>query len=288
VTLTLGCPWATNVVAISGFYSQMTGVLAGFAFTAMVVLLTPTQVDERRVSGRNESKEVLAALFAAFIALVVATLNYAVLAGESMADAPARAYTAELVDGILFGLAAIMLFQGISLLLYAGRMDRLLIMMGRVVTVVVGPTLTYYYLVNGASDTETFRATRAAGVCVQKGPPGLGLALAVILAVVLLASMVRRLQPARVRAWAKRTYTVVPVAVLAMTFVVAVIGGTIGVRDPNFLISPTSLAVYLSGLFVVFLLLGMLLSLGAPDLPNDAISPPDDADASEQRTLLPQ
>ncbi|MDG4769181.1 hypothetical protein [Solwaraspora sp. WMMD792] len=242
----------------------MTGVLAGFAFTAMVVLLSPTQVDERAEVGRKD-EQVLAALFAAFIALVVATLNYSLLAGEP-ADASQRAHSMRLIDGVPFGMAAVMLFQGITLLLIAGRMGRLLVRTGRAFTVVIGPALAYYYLVNGTSDIATLRAA-GSDVCEPQAAALLGQILNVVLVAVLAASTVRRLQPPRGRDLARRLSNMPAVAVLATTVIAAVASGYVGSRPPEFLLPTAMVDLYLVAVFAVLLFVGLTIALSARDQP---------------------
>lgn len=258
------CP-VTDVTQIAGFYAQMTGVLAGFAFTAMVVLLSPTQVDERAEVGRKD-EQVLAALFAAFIALVVATLNYSLLAGEPP-DATQRAHSMRLIDGVPFGMAAVMLFQGITLLLHAGRMGRLLVGTGRVFTVVIGPALAYYYLVNGTSDIATLRAADGSDVCEPQPAAPLGMILNVVLVAVLAASTVRRLQPPRGRDLARRLSDMPAVVVLTTTVLAAVASGYVGSRPPEFLLPTAMVDVYLIAVFAVLLLVGLTIALSARDQP---------------------
>lgn len=48
VALAINCPGLLDLAEISSRYAQLTGLPAGFAFTAIVVLLTPTQIDERK------------------------------------------------------------------------------------------------------------------------------------------------------------------------------------------------------------------------------------------------
>ena len=167
------CPGpAFNVAVTAGFYAQMTGLLAGFAFAAIVVLLTPTQnldreiIEDRSGQGSDDSQAditrmelkanesgVMLALLAAFFALLTATLTYSVLAGETLPLSQGRAATEELVDGLPFGLAVIMLFHGLTGLMDNGNIDEVAVWLSRVVAVVVAPVLTFYYLINGATDT---------------------------------------------------------------------------------------------------------------------------------------
>lgn len=88
--------------ATASAYSQVCGVLAGFAFFAIIYLLTsnvqhaangrnPSSTEERR--RRHETDKALFALFCAAFGLAVTTLQYAILAGETGA-------------GLLYGRAA--------------------------------------------------------------------------------------------------------------------------------------------------------------------------------------
>jgi hypothetical protein len=254
------CPGLLNLATISGYYAQLTGVLAGFAFTALVVLLTPTQVDERR-STKSRDNGVLPALFAAFVALVIASLTYSVLAGDNSDEAHGRAATLELIDGVPFGLAVTMLFQGITLLLKAGGIDPVVVLIGRVLAVVVAPTLTMFYISAGASDTETARDMQA-GLCTPAEAPATGVILTWVLMVLLSVSLLPRAQPRVLRTLANKAQVGVPIAVIFASVVAALVGGSISIKPPDFVLSSTGVSLYLVGTFTLLMLLGLTLALG--------------------------
>ncbi|MEV4617412.1 hypothetical protein AB0J74_01690 [Asanoa sp. NPDC049573] len=67
-----------DIAETSGFYAQMSAVLAGFAFTAIVVLQT---------HPRTRGGPILLGFLTAFVALLLAALTYSVLAGETITNA---------------------------------------------------------------------------------------------------------------------------------------------------------------------------------------------------------
>src|SRR5262249_31986963 len=94
------CPGLRDLAATSGYYCQMTGVLAGFAFSAMIILLPPIgRTDERNFKGRTPGNGVLLTLLVAFIALGIATLSYSLLGGDPK-TALGRTVTVEIITGI--------------------------------------------------------------------------------------------------------------------------------------------------------------------------------------------
>ncbi|GIG93363.1 hypothetical protein [Plantactinospora endophytica] len=260
MTMVDNCPRLLDLAEISALYAQLTGVLAGFAFTALVVLLTPTQVDERR-SRRSRDNGLLLALFAAFVALVIASLRYSISAGETATESLGRAATLELINGLPFGLAAMMLFQGITLLFESGNAQSSAVWVARGLAVVVAPTLTLYYIANGASDTETARAAEA-GTCLVAPVPLLGVTLTWIIAAMLSASLVPRLQPLVLRRWARKVQPGIPIAVIVASVAAALLGGDMGTRAPNFILSSAGISWYLSGTFTLLLMLGLTFAWG--------------------------
>lgn len=54
-----------------------------------------------------------------------------------MPDSQAKASTLELIDGLPFGLAAIMLFHGVTLLIEGSNVDRAVVWAARIMTVVI-------------------------------------------------------------------------------------------------------------------------------------------------------
>ena len=279
------CPGpAFNVAGASGFYAQMTGLLAGFAFAAIVVLLTPTQNAEREIiehhseQGSDDSQAnitrvelkandngVMSALLAAFFALLIATLTYSVLAGETLPQSLGRAATEELVDGVPFGLAVMMLFHGLTVLMDNGNISKIAMWLSRLVAVVVAPILTFYYLTNGATDTASARFAEQApkAICSGAAPlPPLGIVLAIILTAILVVSLTIGRRINKIRARMKKLQAVPPITVVGISVGTAILGGFLNTRSDNFLMSPLILNWYLVGTSAALAFIGMILAIG--------------------------
>jgi hypothetical protein len=98
----------------AGLYSQLAGVLAGFAFAALVALISGRLTDS---SSTVKLAKSYRSLSAAFLGLVATSLNYAtVAAGNSNGGQTASLATS---SGVAFVVAGIMLVYSISVLLRA-------------------------------------------------------------------------------------------------------------------------------------------------------------------------
>jgi hypothetical protein len=94
---------------IAGFYSQLTGVLAGFAFAGLVLVVTELRSSSRTISPEPASGEqaALRLLFSAFVGLVLTSLAYALVAGEP--EDSSRASLQHVIAGAGFGAATLAL-----------------------------------------------------------------------------------------------------------------------------------------------------------------------------------
>jgi hypothetical protein len=74
-----------NVQAASGYYSQLAGVLAGFVFTAMILLLSNPPKVRGGTAGDGSAviSTPLLAFFVVLFQLIVASFSYAVVTGDS-------------------------------------------------------------------------------------------------------------------------------------------------------------------------------------------------------------
>jgi hypothetical protein len=280
MVLAADCPeTGFNIAVTSGYYAQMTGLLAGFAFTAMVVLLTPVQVGERASGGKAKDNGVLLALFTAFVCLVITTLTYSVLAGETAARG--RAATEELTDGLPFGLAVIMLFHGVTLLMHSGNIDHSAVLIGRVITTVVAPSLTLYYLTNGAADTESIRLA-STGVCGVSRLPQIGVVLSLVLFAILTIALIPRVQAMVWRSWSwpRDHQYLVPAGVLTAGVLAAVAAGDLTTRSANFLLPRWAVTTYLVGAFILLAVIGLMLAFGYPVDDPRYIAPDDHRDVA--------
>jgi hypothetical protein len=103
--------------AVAGFYSQLAGVLAGFAFAGLVALVAAQLTSGNRAGIALQS---FAPLISSFIGLVATSLNYAIISSEGHT---ARGAGLETVGGLGFCVAGLMLFYSILVLLYGVATD---------------------------------------------------------------------------------------------------------------------------------------------------------------------
>jgi hypothetical protein len=256
-------PPIANIAATSTGYAQMAGLLSGFAFTALVMLLTPIQVQHRSARQQPQAGQMFMALFTAFVALLFTTLAYCVLAGEDVTKAAGRASTEELVDGLPFGLAFIMLFHGLALLLNAGNAHGTAVRAAHIVTVLVSPVMVMFYLANAVPDTEATRAVVDHG-CPRSAIYDFSLLLTGLCLATLGATLAARHWWHRFRDWTMRARGLAATLVLAVCAVSTLWAGDLASRGPNFLISSAWLTVYLEVTWFLVTGVGVLLIAAWP------------------------
>ncbi|HEY7222025.1 MAG TPA: hypothetical protein VH561_00150 [Micromonosporaceae bacterium] len=280
MNLSSSCPGpALDFVKISDNYAQLTGLLAGFAFAALVMVLT------RRREAQDESHRLPAtdgrvalALASAFFALTIATLVYSVMGGEDLKIARGRAATEELIAGLPFGLATIMLFYAIASLMELTLVGRGATLLARWTASIVVPALTMFYLVNGVGDTETARAliyNNPVVVCNGSAPlPPLGIELSVALFLVMIAVVAVGAPSGPWRRLLQRLAAAAPWIVVGLSIVSAVAVGIVSTLDVDFLLSEDWVRNYLVGTFVTLLVIAVFLST-KPDETVSATGPED-------------
>ncbi|WP_422733907.1 hypothetical protein ACN26Y_28710 [Micromonospora sp. WMMD558] len=101
-----------DLPAVAGFYSQLAGVLAGFGFAGVVGLVTTQLGANHAAAGVVRS---LGPLVSAFIGLVAASLDYALVAGEPVGSV--RVASLQTVAGMGFSIAGAMLIYAVYILL---------------------------------------------------------------------------------------------------------------------------------------------------------------------------
>jgi hypothetical protein len=138
-------------------YSTLTGVLAGFAFAGLVLIIT--QRLNTRADGEPDSKSrpasdvALLLLFAAFLGLVLSSLSYAVVGGESKANS--RAGLEHVIVGAGFGIAGLVLFLAILELM--ADIDFSMHTRLRFWTTRIGPLVVLGYVWSGAHDVSRIK-----------------------------------------------------------------------------------------------------------------------------------
>lgn len=112
-------PPPLDVQSIAELYSQLSGVLAGFALTAVFIVISHF-LGEAAPTGRREEAlgQALPALLAALLGLLLSSLTYCIVAADG--DNPGRALFEHVVAGVGFSVAggllifaAVLLIEGV-------------------------------------------------------------------------------------------------------------------------------------------------------------------------------
>lgn len=101
---------AVDEAQVGSLYSQLTGVLAGFAFAGLVLVLTQ-RLGSPTTSAPQSLERATVLLFSSFIGLTFTSLGYAVIGGEEAN--PQRAAVEHVVSGAGFAAAVLVLFLAI-------------------------------------------------------------------------------------------------------------------------------------------------------------------------------
>lgn len=172
-----------NVDQTSSLYSQIAGVLAGFAFTALLTYLARSapDMDGDAVVQDKERGTIASVLFSTLAALIICSALYSVLAGGVAGSGNSE--SGLLLFNPAFSLAVFSMFYatGLAALPY----DHMKAMLGlvRLLVCVAGPALSMSLIAGGAYDI----CVSGAGRCLNAPalslvhPFGFGLALAVLI-----------------------------------------------------------------------------------------------------------
>jgi hypothetical protein len=152
-----------KVENLTHLYSQLCGVLAGFAFAGFSFFVTGA-------GSPAQAGDVAVSLFSAFGTLVLVAVLYALLAGDTSRD---RATMGLFVYGLPFGLAILALFYALTLISTDRPELAATVWIGRVLVVAVGPVLVLARLSVTALALARDPRTR--------GPRYLGFVLTVVL-----------------------------------------------------------------------------------------------------------
>ena len=158
-----------------------------------------------------------------------------------------------------------MLFHGVTVLMDNGNVSEAAVWLSRVVAVIVAPILTLYYIVNGATDTESARLAQLAPkrVCSGAVPlPTLGIVLTGVLAVILIMSLAIGRRVYKIRTRMKKLQTAPPIIVVGFSVGAAILGGFLSARSDRFLMSPPILNWYLVVTTALLALIGTVLAIG--------------------------
>ncbi|MET9565771.1 hypothetical protein [Streptomyces tauricus] len=156
----MDCSITFDIGATSELYAQLTGLLAGFSFTAVVIALSRSL--ERTPAGQTPAPDpikesldrALPVMICSFLALVITSLTYSAITGD--ADNTGRATIEELVGGLTFQVSGIIMFYSVVLLLEAAEAweaaNHSRRLLGQFVTLV-----SFAYITNGLDDYNDAR-----------------------------------------------------------------------------------------------------------------------------------
>ncbi len=191
---------AFDVASTAGWYSAVAGLLAGFAFVAV---LLPLDHDSDEL-GERETGHAVVVFISAFFSLLILSITYAILAGRTGGGtADGVAAHEQMLNGAAFGLSVLLLMFGLRAVLGAYGKNRHIFDSARslvlVVTSILGPVIVLALQFSNALDVERYRASvDGAQACEAWGmPSAVWLNLAIIgvalVAVVVLALARRHL-----------------------------------------------------------------------------------------------
>jgi hypothetical protein len=195
-----------DVASSAGWYSAVAGLLAGFAFVAVLLPLD----HDTDADGERETGHAVVVFISAFFSLLILSITYAILAGRT-AGGTAQGIAAheQMVNGAAFGLSVLLLLFGLRAVLGAYGRNRSLFDPARrlvlVVTSTLGPAIVLALQFSNALDVERYRLGAAAGsgggLCDTAGAtPGVWLNLTITTAALIAVgglALVRRRLPRR-------------------------------------------------------------------------------------------
>lgn len=224
---------------VSGSYATMAGSMASVAVVAVAVLFTPGFI--KRETPRDA--HAVTALMCAFVGLVVTTLLYSVVSGETCdALQQGRANAEEMLAAVAFGFSMLSLFYALTLLVESSRVTGNRIPL-RILMGVLIPALVTLFVLVAASDvaynqtvnTGPYSRHSAAFYKEAQRYDLLALGTFVVLSWIYVASRARR-QP--LRSDLSSLGNIVAVASLVVALTAAVIDELIPSSDPSWQLAP--------------------------------------------------
>jgi hypothetical protein len=233
-----------DITAVAAGYSALSGVLAGFAFTAVILPLS---------LSRNSSRHfgpAMACFTAAFFTLTLAAIQYSVLAGEiGQGSLRGRAVHTELVNAIPMSLAVLLLLFGLCQLFQAVQ-DRVEVQPAyrllTTMTATVTPILVMVFCYTIMSDLVVFRRQMQGSADCTAEDSSMAVGAGVLVAGALAVAIVAWQRPAL----ALSPLTVPVVGVVAVLALAAYSAG-VSAFMPSDYVTPTWLQL---GLFSVVVL----------------------------------
>ena len=163
-----------DVATSAGWYSAVAGLLAGFAFVAVLLPLD----HETDVDGERETGHAVVVFISAFFSLLILSITYAILAGRTGGGtADGIAAHEQMVNGAAFGLSVLLLMFGLRAVLGSYGRNRHLFDSARnlvlITTSVLGPAIVLALQFSNALDVERYRLGADAGTAEQCSSGGM-------------------------------------------------------------------------------------------------------------------
>lgn len=259
-----------DISVVSRTYAQFTGILAGFAF--VVINLVLDRAYRRRGEGREpEPREVEhdtqigIALVCAFLGLFLTTLRYGLLAGETgCALTGGRAASVEVLAAVSFAASIYMLlyaivqfFSGSSGILARHCVFLLAVLVPPITVFFVEDTLTHLALVLG--NAETHRPLQPLWDWATWLSIPIPVAMIIVSAVVWLFGMGRRRSESPTGRVARQLRMVVPYITVGVV-TAAIVRSIVGLRYTN---TATHIGTGEAWLWVILLISALLVQSAA-------------------------
>ncbi len=162
-----------NIAITAGFYSQAAGVLAGFAFTAVLLVLTNGEI----LGSQARRAHAATSFICSFFALLLSTVQYAVLAGAADTLSKTnpnlgRAASEEVIAGASFGLSVLLLLYGTLQLLDGRSGYETPAGVSRAIVSFVGPSVVLLFHLAAVQDILTAKFQTAGLQACQESSVG--------------------------------------------------------------------------------------------------------------------
>ena len=294
-----------NISATAGLYSQLAGVLAGFAFTALLLYLSRTLGPEHRhaetarlqgaaipsddaVVGASSAREsegsrvdrqVTVVLLHTLGALILSALLYGVLAGfppDSL-----NAFSGMLLNGPSFSLAILGMFYATALVASQFAHLAQMVSSARILLGAIGPVGAMVLIAPAALDIHLRGCLTAAGGDAARCPAaaqfaitrpyGYGIGLTALMLVITTAALTLQRNPTRPPAgWVPRAMALGIIGTAAGT-----VGGNafLATKPVSYRLPDTALFAILSATFVLLTGFGLLAARSCHHFPAHPARP---------------
>jgi hypothetical protein len=188
---------SVNPAAVAGQYSAFAGLLAGFAFSGLVLYIgrqaagsRPATVDQVAEPPPVRAADVAASLFYGMTSLGLCAFLYANLSGEEPTSG--RALTAMLLYGTVLGLSVLSLWYSLTLMMFEHELTKNAARYAYWGVVVVGPAIVMRFMAGLAHEAWEVRcaAHPAEAPCGWKRVTPISVGFGALLLMLVLSSLI--------------------------------------------------------------------------------------------------